>query len=160
MIIYMLEKLSEHFTLKEMTRSVTAARHHIDNTPDANAKENLRYLCNHVLEPLREEYGAPTIINSGFRCVAVNQLVGGVKNSQHLKGEAADIHLPSIAAGQQMFRILKQQRNFDQLIWEHTATAPFTGSTSAASDRQIGCRCLHFRKDSFRKCRSKKQEAR
>ncbi len=116
----MQEKLSEHFTLKEMTRSVTAARHHIDNTPDANAKENLRYLCNHVLEPLREEYGAPIIINSGFRCVAVNQLVGGVKNSQHLKGEAADIHLPSIAAGQQMFRILKQQRNFDQLIWEHT----------------------------------------
>ena len=132
----MQEKLSEHFSLKEMTRSVTAARHHIDNTPDANAKENLRYLCKHVLEPLREEYGAPIIINSGFRCMAVNQLVGGVKNSQHLKGEAADIHLPSIAAGQQIFRILKQQRNFDQLIWERRGNTYWI---------HVSCRCRRGR---------------
>lgn len=110
-------QLSPHFKLVEFTRSATAQARHIDNTPNEEQIKNLKFLCENVLEPLREQFG-PIIIGSGFRCPALNTAVGGVKNSQHKSGEACDIHLPSIEVGKKYFEFLKKLPIFDQLIWE------------------------------------------
>lgn len=110
-------QLSPHFKLVEFTRSATAQARHIDNTPNEEQIKNLKFLCDNVLEPLREQFG-PIIIGSGFRCLALNTAVGGVKNSQHKSGEACDIHLPSIEVGKKYFEFLKKLPIFDQLIWE------------------------------------------
>ena len=110
-------QLSPHFKLVEFTRSATAQARHIDNTPNGEQIKNLKFLCDNVLEPLREQFG-PIIIGSGFRCPALNTAVGGVKNSQHKSGEACDIHLPSIEVGKKYFEFLKKLPIFDQLIWE------------------------------------------
>ena len=110
-------QLSPHFKLVEFTRSATAQARHIDNTPNEEQIKNLKFLCDNVLEPLREQFG-PIIIGSGFRCPALNTAVGGVKNSQHKSGEACDIHLPSIEVGKKYFEFQKKLPIFDQLIWE------------------------------------------
>ena len=83
--------LTEHFALEEFTRSETAERLGIDNTPSEAVVEHLRRLCVLVLEPLRQRFGKPIRINSGYRCPALNRAVGGVRNSRHLTGDAADI---------------------------------------------------------------------
>lgn len=113
-------RLSEHFTLEEFTRSATAAAHYIRNTPPAAAVENLHYLCNKVLEPARLRLGEPIVITSGYRCQKLNRLVGGVKNSQHTTGEAADIRLPSMEYGNELFDILAASPFVDQLLFEHS----------------------------------------
>lgn len=112
-------RLSEHFTLDEFTKSDTAQIYGIDNTPNESEIENLRFLCVHCLEPLREKFG-PIIINSGYRSKALNSHpeIKGVTTSQHLKGEAADIRIPSIAKGKEYFEFLKSLPVYDQLIWE------------------------------------------
>ena len=84
-------KLSKHFTLEEFERSGTAARLHIDNRVPAELVPNIKYLCEEVLEPLREHFGEPIYVSSGYRCPELNKAVGGVRNSQHMRGEAADI---------------------------------------------------------------------
>lgn len=117
-------QLSEHFNLSEFERSATADRMHIDNTIPEELIPSLKNLCEQVLEPLREHFGTPVIISSGYRCPALNNAVGGVPNSQHLKGEAADIILPPSTLNAQRstlndwFFWLKDNTNFDQLIWE------------------------------------------
>lgn len=110
-------QLSEHFTLWEMTRSGAAIRHGIDNTPDAEAIESLRALCLTVLEPLRRRYGR-IIITSGYRCQRLNRVVGGQRNSQHLLGEAADIHITSPEMAQRYASFIIRYTDFDQLIYE------------------------------------------
>lgn len=84
-------KLTQHFTLEEMTRSATAEARGIRNEPNAVQIANLRRLCEKVLEPLRAHFGTPIRINSGFRCEKLNAAVGGAKRSYHLQGRAADI---------------------------------------------------------------------
>ena len=84
-------KLTEHFTLAEFERSATAARLHIDNWVPAELVPNTRNLCEQVLEPLREHFGEAVYVTSGYRCPQLNKAVGGVANSQHMRGEAADI---------------------------------------------------------------------
>lgn len=79
------------FTLKEMTRSSTATKLGIDNTPNELIINNLNDLVTNVLDPLRESYGKPIRVTSGYRCQILNEAVKGVKNSQHMKGQAADI---------------------------------------------------------------------
>lgn len=86
-----MEKLSKNFTLEELTASVTAKKKGIDNTPSKEVKENLRILCRKILQPLRDLYGKPIRVGSGYRCPALNTAVGGVKNSDHMHGCAADI---------------------------------------------------------------------
>ena len=83
--------LSEHFTLEEMLHSNTAEKKHIENRINAVEVNNLVRLCEAVLEPLREHFGVPIKINSGFRCKALNKAVGGAPNSYHTKGRAVDI---------------------------------------------------------------------
>ena len=86
-------QLSEHFKLAEFTRSATASARKIDNTPNDAVLANLKNLVTKVLEPLRQWYGKPITIGSGYRCKALNTAVGGVKNSQHMTGEAADLQV-------------------------------------------------------------------
>ena len=84
-------RLTKNFTLEELTTSYTAKRLHIDNTPDDLAKKKLRLLCEKILQPLRDAWGEPIVVGSGYRCRMVNAKVGGVANSDHLYGCAADI---------------------------------------------------------------------
>ena len=81
----------KHFTISELTRSATANRLGIDNAPSDEIKKNLEKLINTVLDPLREAWGAPIIVTSGYRCPALNRAVKGSKTSQHVLGQAADI---------------------------------------------------------------------
>ena len=111
-------QLSTNFRLSEFTRSDTAKRLGIEN--DCSSVEqvlNLAYLCHMVLQPLRDRFG-PIRITSGYRCPELNGAVGGVKNSQHMRGEAADIHLPSVEIGKEYFAFLKTLPAVDELIWE------------------------------------------
>ena len=109
--------LSKHFSLSEMTRSATALRKKIDNTPDVDAVEALQELCIHVLEPLRERFGVLKI-TSGFRSPAVNALVGGSRTSQHLVGEAADIFVSSPDVAMKMYNFVRFNLDFDQMLME------------------------------------------
>ena len=114
------EWLSEHFKLAEFERSDVARQLQIDNRVPAELIPSLRTLCREVLEPLRQHVGKPIRINSGYRCPALNgsEQVQGQTNSQHLKGEAADIRLDSVAEGRDWFKWLMDNTNVDQLIWE------------------------------------------
>lgn len=112
-------QITEHFTVEEFERSSTADRLGIVNQLPEALLPNLKALCEEVLEPLRAFAGKPIVISSGYRCPALNNAVGGVPQSQHLRGEAADLHLPSIAEGRAWFRWLMDNTTFDQLIWEH-----------------------------------------
>ena len=86
--------LSPHFSLEEFVKSSTARDHGINNTPPQEAVENLRALCQHTLEPLREALGLPIVITSGYRCKALNHLlVNHSVKSQHMNGQAADFYV-------------------------------------------------------------------
>ena len=94
--------------------------HPFSNMPDKEAFNNLKNLCKYVLEPLREAAGIPIKVNSGYRCPEVNTLVGGVKNSQHLKGQAADITCGSKNCNLLLAALAQAMRlRFDQLIIEN-----------------------------------------
>lgn len=110
-------KLSKNFSLSEMTRSSTATKKGIDNAPNSSQIENLRILCDNVLQPLRDALG-PITISSGFRSVKLNTAIGGSSSSQHcaLKGAAGDIDLGSRNA--EVFNYIKDNLVWDQLIWE------------------------------------------
>lgn len=110
--------LTQHFRLSEFSRSQTADSHGIDNSVPEELIPSLRNLCEQVLEPLREHFNKPVVISSGYRCPKLNRLVGGVSNSQHQKGEAADIHIPSSTEGHDWFLWIEENTCFDQLIWE------------------------------------------
>lgn len=109
--------LSKNFTLKELTKTNTG----LPNNPSDIEIERLRLLCEKVLQPLRDVFGAPIIVNSGYRSPAVNKAVGGVPTSQHMKGEAADITAGSKERNKQLFEILKTMVT-DQTIDEQNYT--------------------------------------
>ena len=112
-------KLSENFTLEELIRSNAAERMGFDNVPkDEKVVENLRSLCLEVLQPLRDYVGAPVHINSGYRCPELNMVVGGVKNSQHCRGEAADIRIVSPKQGREWAAWIEDNCRFDQMLLE------------------------------------------
>ena len=93
-------KISKNFTLEEFSRSETAQRLKIDNAPGSEQIINLCALVHHVLQPLRDHYGQPVKISSGYRCPALNKAVGGASRSQHMRGQAADIKIPGVAPNQ------------------------------------------------------------
>ena len=140
-------KLSEHFELNEFTRSATADRLHIDNSLNPSDPtgqsiiNNLRNLCQQVLEPLREHFGIPVVVSSGYRCPALNKAVGGVPNSQHLTGEAADIVMPKLA---EAFYWLIDNVPFDQLGFESRGTTKWI-HVSCKMDLSQNRQCI-FRK--------------
>ena len=109
-----------HFTVDELCASATAKAKGINNKPDIQQTINLVYLAAYVLEPLRIAMGEPIKISSGFRCQALNKAVGGVANSQHCKGQAADLCIDGdLEKGKRWFNYIRQHLPFDQLIWEH-----------------------------------------
>lgn len=110
--------LSDHFTLQELCKSTTAEIYHIDNTPNQEQIENLKTLCTKVLEPARQRLDIPFIINSGYRSAELNKAVGGVKNSYHLKGMAADIHADDRAQGAAIAASCLVSSYADQVILE------------------------------------------
>lgn len=111
---------SEFFTLRELTNSSTASRNHIDNTPSAEIIQNLQYGVDMVLDPLRRLYGKPIVITSGYRCPELNKRVGGVANSWHTKGNAADIHVSSLAEASKIFSNLQKIPSVDTALFEHS----------------------------------------
>ena len=120
--------LTKHFTLEELTRSDTASAQHINNTPATPYVENLRVLCEQVLQPARDAFGKPIRITSGYRCPELNTAVGGVPNSYHRVGLAADLQVFAPANAfepelKRLFKIIKQQNNFDKLLYERSTSA-------------------------------------
>ena len=110
----------KYFTIRELTRSDTARRLGIDNTPPASAVTAMHALVDNVLDPLREAWGAPIHVNSGYRCPALNKAVGGAPASQHMLGEAADITAGSKTKNQRLYILLRQlDLPVDQAINEH-----------------------------------------
>ena len=108
----------KYFTISELLKSDTALKNKLWNGAPKEAEENLRALVDEVLDPLREAYGRPIRVNSGYRCPKLNRLVGGSPNSQHMRGEAADIQpvIGNEADLPELARILIANGKFDQLI--------------------------------------------
>ena len=98
----------KYFTLQELTRSATARRLGIDNTPPASAIRALNDLVDKVLDPLREAWGGPIRVNSGYRCPELNKAVGGTPGSQHQRGEAADITVGSRSGNRRLLALIKR----------------------------------------------------
>lgn len=115
-------KVSEHFTLAELTFSDTANRSGIDNTPNDHEIENLKRLCNCILEPLRDIVGKPIHINSAYRNAEVNRLVGSKSTSQHVLGCAADIIVDGITTDELVKAIIGSGLPYDQVIREYAKT--------------------------------------
>ena len=123
----------KYFTIAELTKSSTAKRKGIDNTPTESVKKNLTLLVEKILDPLREAWGAPIIVSSGYRCPKLNRAVGGATASQHMLGQAADIHTVSDKPedNKKLFELIKSLKlPFDQLIneygynWVHVSYGP------------------------------------
>jgi zinc D-Ala-D-Ala carboxypeptidase len=110
-------KLSENFSLEELTKSQTATRLGIDNTPDMTAIINLRALCKNVLQPIRDNFGIPFTPNSGFRSLELNEKLGSSKTSQHCKGQAVDIEVPTMS-NLELANWCSTMLDFDQIILE------------------------------------------
>ena len=108
-----------NFTITELVKSDTAERQGINNTPDINSLDNLLELIFYVLQPLRNKLGKPMVITSGFRSAKVNQLVGGVSNSQHLYGQAADFVVNGMTPAQVVEFVKNSGIEFDQCINEY-----------------------------------------
>ena len=102
----------------ELCASTTADAHNIKNTPPLQEAGNLKALAENVLDPLREWYGKPIYVNSGYRSPQLNRMVGGAPSSQHMKGEAADITTGSKAENKKLFDYIKSNLPFDQVIDE------------------------------------------
>lgn len=120
----------KYFTIKELTKSLTAEVKGIDNTPTPEIERNLTSLVDNILDPLRELYGKPITVNSGYRCPVVNKAVGGSATSDHVKGFAADITGGSKEENERLFNIIKHNFHFSQLIdeknfsWVHVSYNP------------------------------------
>ena len=108
----------KHFTISEMLKSDTAIRRCLWNGANLEVEENLRSLVEQVLDPLRERYGKPIYVNSGFRNETVNTGVHGVGGSKHLSGEAMDIRIDSVEQGKEYFMFIQKNVDFDQLLFE------------------------------------------
>ena len=112
----------KYFTIKELVKSTTAIKRNIDNTPSKEIERSLTALVEKVLDPLREAYGKPIIVTSGYRCPKLNAIVGSTPSSQHVKGEAADIKTieDTPEENKKLYDlIVKLKLPFDQLINEH-----------------------------------------
>jgi hypothetical protein len=119
--------LTKNFTLAEMTKSETALRHDMDNTPGEQEIAALKLLCEKVLQPVRDHYGKGVKVNSGFRHPEVNAKVGGSKTSDHCRGQAADIEIPGVANAE-LAEWIRDNLEFRQLILEfYTPGVPDSG---------------------------------
>jgi hypothetical protein len=130
-------RLTNNFTLEELTKSETALRQNIDNTPTVDVVENLTRLAEKVLQPVREHYAKGVKVNSGFRSMAVNAAVGGVqgaKPSDHTRGMAADIEIPGVPNAE-LAQWIEANLEYTQLILEfYTQGIPDSGWVHVSYD--------------------------
>ena len=110
-------RLSDNFTLAELTKSQTAERCNIDNTPDKEHIENLQKLCDNVLQPVRDYFQKPVTISSGYRSPELSQKIGSSSRSQHCKGEAADFEVPGVS-NKELADFIDENLDYDQVILE------------------------------------------
>ena len=132
-------KLSAHFALGEFTRSESAKREGLDNTPTAEHLENLKTLCEKVLEPIRLKYGSINI-SSGYRGKMLNHFIGGSVSSDHCVGRAADIDMDDSGTGvtnKEIFDYIKDNLEIDQLINEFNYSWIHVGYRKGANRKQI-----------------------
>jgi hypothetical protein len=126
--------LSANFSLHEMCKSETALRLDLDNTPDEQATESLRLLCEMVLQPVRDHYGKGVKVNSAYRSPESNAAVGGSKTSDHCKGMAADIEIPGVANAD-LAQWIMDNLDYTQLILEfYTPGIPDSGWVHVSYD--------------------------
>ena len=126
--------LTKNFTLSEMVKSDTALRHDMDNTPGEAEIENLKRLCEQVLQPVRDNFKTGVKVNSGFRHPEVNAKVGGSKTSDHCKGQAADIEIPGVPNADLAVWIM-ENLTYTQLILEfYTPGVPDSGWVHVSYD--------------------------
>lgn len=110
-------KLTNNFSLQELTSSETAVRRGINNTPSPEVILNLKALCENVLQPLRDWYGKPITITSGYRSPELNKAIKGARNSDHMRGQAVDFVLPK-EDYPRVFDWLRKNVEYDQIIDE------------------------------------------
>ncbi len=128
-------RISKNFTLDELTASATAKQMHIINAPGVDEVCNLCALVHNVLQPLRDAMGESIKIGSGYRCPQLNKAVGGVPNSQHINGEAADLCIDGDKLkGKRWFDWIKAHSDFDQLIMEHNSKGTYWVHVSYRAD--------------------------
>ena len=126
--------LSANFNLKEMTKSDTATRLGLDNTPGEAEIESLRLLCEKVLQPVRDHFGKSVTVNSGYRSPESNAAVGGSKTSDHCKGQAADIEIPGVPNAE-LAQWIMDNCDYTQLILEfYTQGIPDSGWVHVSFD--------------------------
>lgn len=112
-------QLSKNLSLAEVTRSETAKRRGVSNMPTEAHIENFKLLAEKVFQPIREHFGVPIHISSGYRSAALNKAIGGAASSQHCTGEAIDIDMDGTSVtNAAIFNYIKDNLEFDQLIWE------------------------------------------
>ena len=112
-------QLSENLSLAEVIRSETAKRKGVSNMPTPEHIENFKKLAENIFQPIREHFGKPIHISSGYRSAALNKAIGGSKTSQHCSGEAVDIDMDGTSiTNAQIFNYVKDNLVFDQMIWE------------------------------------------
>ena len=125
--------MGKYFSIAELSKSDTARKKKINNHPTEQIESNLNQLIDNILDPLREAYKQPIIVSSGYRCPELNKAVKGAKSSQHVLGQAADIHTKSNSkdSNKELFDLIKQLKlPFDQLIneynysWVHVSYSP------------------------------------
>lgn len=108
-------KLSKNFSLNELTYSSTARANKVDNVPDRWELDNLKKLCNNILQPIRNKWGDSIFVTSGYRNPIVNRLVGGSSTSQHMEGKAADITVGSKEGNKKLFDMIVQMLENEEI---------------------------------------------
>lgn len=111
--------ISKYITLAEATTSQTAVRKNIPNIPNEKELENMKHVAVNVFDKVREHFGKPIRVSSFFRCLRLNNAVGGSKTSQHIKGMAIDMQGTNGLTNAEIFHYIKDNLEFDQLIWEY-----------------------------------------
>ena len=111
-------KLTANFSLNELTKSQTAERKGIDNTPGPNHQENLKSLCEMILQPVRDHFGQVVSVSSGYRSPELCVAIGSKTTSQHAKGEAADFEIFGVS-NKELADWINENLDYDQLILEY-----------------------------------------
>ena len=147
LFFYILEKdiIMKYFSLCEMTRSDTAKRLGIDNTPPADIKNNLTLFIEKVLDPIREDWGSPIIVSSGYRCPELNKAVGGVNTSGHMYGFCADLQVKGDLRKFSNFVIewmKEHQMKYDQIIWEKSGNVTWLHFCWIGKDGKQRMKCF------------------
>ena len=143
-------KLSKNLSLAEVTKSTTASRLGINNTPDDWTIENLRAIAESIFQPLRDSFGVPIFVSSGYRSAELNKAIGGSKRSQHVQGRALDLDADVFGSctNAQIFDYIRKNLEFDQLIWEFgTEDNPDWVHVSFVRDGVNRGRCLKACRD-------------